>query len=130
MRPSPLFPTRSFTHAFRLLRQGRLYHDAIADTLLRGGDTDTNAAIVGGLIGAATGISSIPEVMQHATLTRTTKSQGIPRPDWLQTCHAPQLVQGLLQLAQAAAGAASPRRSQEIRRGSDAGSRDGSVKDV
>ena len=35
------------------------YKDALRDILLRGGDTDTNAAIVGGLLGAADGIDGI-----------------------------------------------------------------------
>jgi ADP-ribosyl-[dinitrogen reductase] hydrolase len=43
----------AFIWAFYYLRKGATYQDAIRDMLLQGGDTDTNAAIVGGLIGAA-----------------------------------------------------------------------------
>jgi len=39
--------------AFYYLKNNYAYTAAIEDILLRGGDTDTNAAIVGGLLGAA-----------------------------------------------------------------------------
>eukprot|EP00358_Blepharisma_japonicum_P001792 CAMPEP_0202951646 /NCGR_PEP_ID=MMETSP1395-20130829/32660_1 /ASSEMBLY_ACC=CAM_ASM_000871 /TAXON_ID=5961 /ORGANISM="Blepharisma japonicum, Strain Stock R1072" /LENGTH=83 /DNA_ID=CAMNT_0049659401 /DNA_START=373 /DNA_END=624 /DNA_ORIENTATION=+ len=51
----------AFDHAFRHLRNGSNYFDAMNGILRLGGDTDTNAAIVGGLIGAAEGYSGIPE---------------------------------------------------------------------
>jgi ADP-ribosyl-[dinitrogen reductase] hydrolase len=37
------------------------YEKGITDMLLEGGDTDTNACIVGGLLGAAHGVKSIKE---------------------------------------------------------------------
>ena len=49
----------AFTYAFFHLNQGSSYRAAISDTLLRGGDTDTNACIVGGLIGAYRGINKL-----------------------------------------------------------------------
>ena len=49
-----------FTHAFRHLLLGTNYPDAIYETLLGNGDTDTNACIVGGLLGAAQGVDAIP----------------------------------------------------------------------
>ncbi len=45
--------------AFYYLNKQTSYNDALRDILLRGGDTDTNAAIVGGLLGAADGIDGI-----------------------------------------------------------------------
>ncbi len=54
----------AFTLAFTHLRKKTSYEMAIYDTLLEGGDTDTNAAIVGGLIGALHGYESIPEYMR------------------------------------------------------------------
>ncbi|MCY3415018.1 MAG: ADP-ribosylglycohydrolase family protein [Candidatus Heimdallarchaeota archaeon] len=57
-----------FTLAFHYLRKNVSYEEAIADTLIRGGDTDTNAAIVGGLIGALHGSNSIPEYMRDPVL--------------------------------------------------------------
>ena len=53
--------------------------------MLKGGDTDTNAAIVGGLIGALHGASAIPEYMKAPVLARDTDSPGIPRPAFLTT---------------------------------------------
>jgi ADP-ribosyl-[dinitrogen reductase] hydrolase len=51
----------AFVWGFYYLKNGYSYSDALKDILLRGGDTDTNAAIVGGLLGAAYGISEIDE---------------------------------------------------------------------
>ena len=56
--------------------------DALAATLQKGGDTDTTAAIVGGMIGAFHGSSKIPQSMLRAVLERDT-SQGPQRPDFL-----------------------------------------------
>ena len=47
--------------AFYYLHKEINYKDAIFDILMKGGDTDTNAAIVGGLLGAWQGISQIPQ---------------------------------------------------------------------
>jgi ADP-ribosyl-[dinitrogen reductase] hydrolase len=49
----------AFSWAFYYLSKDISFNEAIRDILLRGGDTDTNAAIVGGLIGAAVGIDGI-----------------------------------------------------------------------
>ena len=43
----------AFVWGFYYLKNGWTYKDALRDILLQGGDTDTNAAIVGGLLGAA-----------------------------------------------------------------------------
>ena len=43
----------AFIWAFYYLKNNWRYMDALKDILLRGGDTDTNAAIVGGLLGAS-----------------------------------------------------------------------------
>ena len=40
-----------------------IYFDAIKYTIKEGGDTDTNAAIVGGMIGALVGYNGIPTFM-------------------------------------------------------------------
>lgn len=50
----------AFTLAFHFLRREVSFKDAIRLTLMRGGDTDTNAAIVGGMMGALHGKSSVP----------------------------------------------------------------------
>jgi ADP-ribosylglycohydrolase len=50
----------AFTYAFYYLAQESRFEDAIYRTLLEGGDTDTNACIVGGLMGAYEGLGSLP----------------------------------------------------------------------
>jgi ADP-ribosyl-[dinitrogen reductase] hydrolase len=49
----------AFMWSFYYLNKETSYSEALKDILLRGGDTDTNAAIVGGLLGAAEGIDGI-----------------------------------------------------------------------
>lgn len=53
----------AFTLAFHFLRKRSSYEDAIRETLKLGGDTDTNACIVGGMIGALHGLHAIPDHM-------------------------------------------------------------------
>ena len=56
-------------HAFTLFAQylrkgtGVSFEDALKETLLLGGDTDTNAKIVGNLMGAMHGLSALPSSM-------------------------------------------------------------------
>lgn len=68
-----------FTHAFHHLVRETPYRMAIAQTLMLGGDTDTNACIVGGLVGAAQGVQSIPASMLESVLQCDTQL-GQPRP--------------------------------------------------
>ena len=44
------------------------FHNAIRETIAQGGDTDTNACIVGGMIGAYLGIQKLPEDMVSKVL--------------------------------------------------------------
>lgn len=53
------FVRLGFTYAFHHLDKRSSLRSALADTLQRGGDTDTNACIVGGLIGAYRGASNL-----------------------------------------------------------------------
>ena len=85
----------AFTHAFRHLQQNSGYREAIIETLAGGGDTDTNACIVGGLIGAAVGAEAIPALLRKAVFNCDT-AQGRPRPDFLHPQQAPSLVERLL----------------------------------
>jgi ADP-ribosylglycohydrolase len=57
--PQAGFVRLGFTYAFYHLEKRSSLRSALADTLQRGGDTDTNACIVGGLIGAYRGASSL-----------------------------------------------------------------------
>jgi ADP-ribosyl-[dinitrogen reductase] hydrolase len=81
--PQDGFVRIAFTHAFRHLRIGTSYVDALAETLAGGGDTDTNACIVGGLVGARWGASRIPEAMKATVLGCDTRRGKNPRPDAL-----------------------------------------------
>ncbi len=48
-------------NAFYRLLHGPNFEEALVDTIAQGGDTDTNGAICGALIGAAWGLDAIPE---------------------------------------------------------------------
>jgi ADP-ribosylglycohydrolase len=86
----------AFTHAFRHLWLGTDYTEALSETLAGGGDTDTNACIVGGLVGAACGAEQIPYALQSAVLNCDTGSGRHPRPDWLNAKQLPDLINDLL----------------------------------
>lgn len=86
----------AFTHAFRHLLLGSNYEDAIIETLLGGGDTDTNACIVGGLIGAAVGVDRIPEQMRDRVLNCDTNIGKYPRPTFLHPRQVEELISRLL----------------------------------
>jgi hypothetical protein len=57
----------AFTYSFYYLKHSddyktkdNIYSDLMEKILIEGGDTDTNAAIVGGMIGALVGYSGLP----------------------------------------------------------------------
>ena len=79
----------AFTHAFRHLLLGSDWVTAIRETLLGGGDTDTNACIVGGLVGAAVGAEGIPKEMKNKVLNCNLGLGKNPRPGFL---HPSQIV--------------------------------------
>lgn len=87
-----------FTHAFRHLLFGTPYIEAIHETLLGDGDTDTNACIVGGLLGAAYSIEAIPQTLRDTVLNCDT-TLGQPRPDFLHPRQVPELVKRMLENA-------------------------------
>jgi ADP-ribosylglycohydrolase len=74
------FVKHAFTLAFFHLYRGSDYQTALIETLAKGGDTDTNACIVGGLIGALHGWTHIPTAAVSQVLSCNTH-QGRPRPD-------------------------------------------------
>lgn len=81
----------AFHWSFNYLKNGIPYDIAIADILSKAGDTDTNAAIVGGLLGAQ-GINNIPEewiekVMKYDPTALPTHKRGRPRPEFLSPKH-------------------------------------------
>ena len=78
--PSAGFVRHGFTRAFYHLRRGTEYAEAVLETLVDGGDTDTNACIVGGLVGALHGLQGIPTASLAAVLgCDTNKGRSRPR---------------------------------------------------
>lgn len=95
--PHSGFVKYGFVHAFRHLHLGTPYVAALAETLLGGGDTDTNACIVGGMSGALHGEPGIPPALKAAVMSCDT-GKGRPRPEWLQTCvQVPRLLDALVE---------------------------------
>jgi ADP-ribosylglycohydrolase len=81
--PQAGFVRIAFINAFQSLIANQDYQTAIRSVLSIGGDTDTNACIVGGLIGAATGAGNIPATMGKAVINCDTSEGRHPRPDFL-----------------------------------------------
>ncbi|KAL4854704.1 putative ADP-ribosyl glycohydrolase L543 [Chlorella vulgaris] len=71
-----------FTAALAHLRLGSTYEQAIRQVLSAGGDTDTNAAIVGGVMGALWGLQGIPQAWRDAVLLPASTDEH-QRPPWL-----------------------------------------------
>jgi ADP-ribosylglycohydrolase len=80
----------AWKHAYRHLKAETAYSEAISITISGGGDTDTNACIVGGLMGAFWGANQLPLAMREKVLQCNT-SKGRPRPDFLSTRQLPEL---------------------------------------
>ncbi|MBL8794323.1 MAG: ADP-ribosylglycohydrolase family protein [Planctomycetia bacterium] len=65
---------------YQLLHAGNL-EEGVVDTVMRGGDTDTNGAIAGALLGAAHGRQALPAQWLHAVLScRTLPESGTAHP--------------------------------------------------
>lgn len=77
----------ALANAFHQLASGRTVEEALVDTVRRGGDTDTNAAIAGALLGAVQGREAIPSQWRRSLLTcrphRAFAACHRPRPRWL-----------------------------------------------
>jgi ADP-ribosyl-[dinitrogen reductase] hydrolase len=71
--PTAGFIKIAFTLAFKHLAKSTAYETALSETLMGGGDTDTNACIVGGLLGTLHGVNGIPVAMTQALLSCDTK---------------------------------------------------------
>ena len=84
-------------HLCRHLHLQSSYRQAIEDTLSRGGDTDTNAAIVGGMIGALHGVNKISEHLRSKVFSRD-PAQGNPRPEFLHPGQVPSMAKQLYQM--------------------------------
>jgi len=95
--PQAGFVKIAFTHAFRHLLAGTDFVSALRETIAGGGDTDTNACIVGGLIGAACGADAIPKEMASKVLECDTSQGENERPDYLTPEDLEDVVAKLLQ---------------------------------
>ncbi|MFM2248160.1 MAG: High confidence in function and specificity [Pseudomonadota bacterium] len=90
---------------YELLHAPRL-EDGLVRTVGRGGDTDTNGAIAGALLGAVHGRDAVPLAWRSAVLScRALPASRCPRPKALWPVDAPLLAEQLL----AAGAAAAPR---------------------
>lgn len=67
-KPSIGHVKHGFMLAFYHLRKGSEFKEALEHTLLAGGDTDTNGAIVGGMVGALVGYHGIPDEIKIPVL--------------------------------------------------------------
>jgi len=74
------FVKHGFTLAFHFLAYQFSYKESITQTLLMSGDTDTNACIVGGLIGANCGLTKLPCNSRNKILELSTQEM-IDRPE-------------------------------------------------
>jgi ADP-ribosyl-[dinitrogen reductase] hydrolase len=89
----------AFHNAFRHLASGTPIEDALVETVGEGGDTDTNAAICGALLGAAQGRTAIPVRWSMAVLAcRPLSETGArqPRPARYWPDDVPALAEALL----------------------------------
>jgi ADP-ribosylglycohydrolase len=59
--------------ALYYLKYDYTFNDAVSDMISKGGDTAANGAIIGGLLGAASGINGIDR--QHITAVLTVHEQ-------------------------------------------------------
>ena len=71
----------ALSNAFHRLWTGEDFEPALIETVAMGGDTDTNAAICGALLGAALGRDAIPLRWRRKVLScRTAQAPGMRRP--------------------------------------------------
>ena len=91
--PDPLFEPSGWVRvALRLAfwhdAHAPSYRDAVVDVASRGGDADTNAAIVGALLGARDGVTAIPPAWIDRVLGATQPGP----PDWADAHHPRHLL--------------------------------------
>lgn len=86
------FVRHAFVLSFYYLLSGKSYEQGMREIIQQGGDTDTNAAIVGGMLGALYGLNQIPiDLLTKAVQFDCTKPQkdglGRKRPAFLSLKH-------------------------------------------
>ena len=93
----------AFQNAFYWLLRGANLADAVIETVGKGGDTDTNAAICGALLGAAQGRDAVPLQWRNAVLTcRPVRAKDVrhPRPKTYWPDDALELAEALVSAGQ------------------------------
>lgn len=78
-------------NAFYQLLHARTFEEGVRDTVMRGGDTDTNGAIAGALLGAVHGAGALPPQWRDAVL-----ACNAPRPRAYRATDIPALADALL----------------------------------
>jgi len=74
----------AFLYSLDFLRKKTEFEEAMKIMLTKGGDTDTNCCIVGGMLGALHGYSGIPKRLTDPVISfEAEKVGGIRRPDFL-----------------------------------------------
>ena len=90
----------AFRNALWQLTHAPSLEEGVVDTVMRGGDTDTNAAICGALLGAVHGRDAIPEQWREALLSCRpavgNPEVEHPRPECFWPVDAMELAEGLL----------------------------------
>ncbi|MDR2179277.1 MAG: ADP-ribosylglycohydrolase family protein [Synergistaceae bacterium] len=90
----------AFHNALYQLLHAHSFEEALVDTVMRGGDTDTNAAICGALLGAVYGLEAIPARWREAVLNCRPSPDNprtkCPRPECYWPVDALTLAQQLL----------------------------------
>ena len=90
----------AFQNALWQLLHAPDFEEGVVDTVMRGGDTDTNAAICGALLGSVYGRSSVPERWTEAILNCRPEAGNPrvkqPRPRVFWPVDALELAEGLL----------------------------------
>lgn len=89
----------SFIYGLRYLIQGLNYTESITLIMRQGGDTDTNACIIGSLIAAADGYSTLPLERLQKVINWSPNNGGLKRPKWLRVNTCSHLVDRLIELA-------------------------------
>mmetsp|Transcript_4594 Transcript_4594/g.6934 ORF Transcript_4594/g.6934 Transcript_4594/m.6934 type:complete len:335 (+) Transcript_4594:32-1036(+) len=89
----------ALVYSVRFLLEGKSFEEAMRSILIEGGDTDTNACILGALIGAARGLSGIPAEYTEKVLTWEPKKGGIKRPSCLRPSVCFSLIEELIGIA-------------------------------
>jgi len=89
----------AFVYALSYLERGVSYEDALKEILLEGGDTDTNACIIGAVLGAACGYNNLPAGLADKVMAWNPRKGGHRRPEFLRAKNVPDLLDKLLEIA-------------------------------